>query len=184
MDTRSGANMESTESVPSPSRGPSRTNVQRIAELEIEALHRRSIVDRLWDTLVTIAGGSWFAAFHVIWFTAWIAVNRGYVKGFKPFDPYPFNLLTMIVSLEAIFVTIAVLNSQNRMTRLADRRMHLDLQINILAEAESTATLRLLRHIAEHLHVPSEDTCDQNDELVTETDVSSLARELERQLPN
>ena len=88
----------------------------------MKPLHRWSVADRVWDTLSSIAGGSWFAAFHVIWFAAWIAVNRGYVRGIKPFDPYPFNLLTMIVSLEVIFVTIAVLNSQNRMTRLADRR--------------------------------------------------------------
>ena len=140
--------------------GQTKANIRSIADLEMEALHRRSVADRVWDTLGSIAGGSWFvAAFHVIWFAAWIAVNRGYVRGIKPFDPYPFNLLTMIVSLEAIFVTIAVLNSQNRMTRLADRRTHLDLQINMLAEAESTATLRLLRQIAKHLKLPVENVC-------------------------
>jgi uncharacterized membrane protein len=160
-----------------------RANVQCIADLESEVLLRRSLVDRLWDTVVTIAGGSWFAAVHVVWFAGWIAVNRGSIRGIEPFDPYPFNLLTMVVSLEAIFVTIGVLNSQNRMTRQADRRAHLDLQINLLAEAESTATLRLLRRIAEHLDVPTSPD-KQDDELATQTDISNLARELDRQLPN
>jgi uncharacterized membrane protein len=161
MESRTGAlhaGSTRTGSVLSPN-GQTKANIRRITDLEMEALHRRSVADRVWDTLGSIAGGSWFAAFHVIWFAAWIAVNRGYVRGIKPFDPYPFNLLTMIVSLEAIFVPIAVLNSQNHMTRLADRRTHLDLQINMLAEAESTATLRLLRQIAEHLKLPVENVC-------------------------
>ena len=75
--------------------GQTKANIRRIADLEMEALHRRSVADRVWDTLGSIAGGSWFgAAFHVIWSAAWIAVDRGYVRGIKPFDPYPFNLLT------------------------------------------------------------------------------------------
>jgi uncharacterized membrane protein len=160
-----------------------RSNVQRIAELETEALLRRSRVDRLWDAFVTMAGGSWFALCHVAWFGGWIAVNRGLVPGIEPFDPYPFNLLTMVVSLEAIFVTIGVLNSQNRMTRQADRRAHLDLQINLLAEGESTATLRLLRHIAQHLNIPIEDSDRQDGDLATDTDIGNVVRELDRQLP-
>ena len=71
----------------------------------------------------------------------------------EPFDPYPFSLLTMIVSLEAIFLSIWILISQNQMTRQADRREHLDLQINLLAEQESTATLRAVHGIAHHLGV-------------------------------
>jgi uncharacterized membrane protein len=57
-----------------------------------------------------------------VWFASWILVNSERVASIKPFDPYPFSLLTMIVSLEAIFLSIWILISQNQMTRQADRR--------------------------------------------------------------
>ena len=60
----------------------------------------------------------------------------------EPCDPFPFNLLTTIVSLEAIFLTLFVLVSQNRMSREADKRAQLDLQVNLLAEKEATMILR------------------------------------------
>ncbi|HET6367061.1 MAG TPA: DUF1003 domain-containing protein, partial [Pseudomonadales bacterium] len=104
------------------------------------------------------------------------------VPGVEPFDPYPFNFLTMIVSLEAIFITLAVLNNQNRMTRQADKRAHLDLQVNLLAEQESTATLRLLQRVAEKLGVSAEEV-HQVAALTQETDVAELLTELDGTLP-
>ena len=80
--------------------------------------------------------------------------------GVKAFDPYPFGLLTMVVSLEAIFLTIMVLISQNRMTMQADRRAHLDLQVNLLAEQEATAMVRMLERITLHLGLPVEGDTD------------------------
>ena len=68
--------------------------------------------------------------------------------GIRPFDPFPFPFLTMTVSLEAIFLALFVLASQNRLTRQADKRSHLDLQIDLLAEREMTAVLQLLQDIA------------------------------------
>jgi uncharacterized membrane protein len=65
------------------------------------------------------------------------------------FDPFPFNLLTLVVSLEAIVLTGFVLMSQNRMTQLADLRTHLDLQVNLLAEQELTAILKVVCLVAE-----------------------------------
>ena len=72
------------------------------------------------------------------------------------FDPFPFSFLTMVVSLEAIFLAIFVLISQNRMARLADHRAHLDLQINLRAEQEITTTLKLVQEIRAHLGIASE----------------------------
>ena len=90
----------------------------------------------------------------------------------------------MIVSLEAIFITIGVLISQNRMARQADRRAHLDLQINLLAEQESTATLRLLGHIAERLGIPTERAVKtEQASLEAETDIRSLVTELDQRIP-
>ena len=88
----------------------------------------------------------------------------------------------MMVSLEAIFVTLAVLNNQNRMTHQADKRAHLDLQVNLLAEQESTATLRLLQSVARKVGVPS-DEVEQAKAFIQETDVADLVTEMDETLP-
>lgn len=169
-------------------RGPRReasahlTNIQRIAQLEAHELDRRSPMERLGDRIVPLLGNWSFALLHVLWFTSWICVNRGLVPGVPIFDPYPFNFLTMAVSLEAIFITIAVLNTQNRMARQSDRRAQLDLQINLLAEQESTATLELLQRIAERLGVPLGDPAPA--ELAEQTNVEDLVEKLDEKLPN
>ncbi len=67
----------------------------------------------------------------------------------KGFDPYPFPLLTLIVSLEAIFLSTFILISQNRDVRLSERRSQLDLQINLLTERENTKMLTMLKQIAD-----------------------------------
>ena len=123
---------------------PSR-NIRAIARLENEALHQRSLTGRISDGVTRFAGSSVFIVLHIIWFSLWIILNMGRVRGIHPFDPYPFTFLTMVVSLEAIFLSIFVLISQNRMAHQADRRAHLDLQINLLAEQENTLMLRMRR---------------------------------------
>jgi len=115
---------------------------------------------------------------HVAWFAAWIALNLG-VADFRPFDPFPFPFLTMTVSLEAIFLTLFVLASQNRLGRQADKRAHLDLQIDLLAEREMTAVLRLLQDIASHLKVPETVTPEEIRDLEIETDVKGLTRRMD-----
>lgn len=165
-----------------------KTNIEKIADLEAKQLNQRSMIERVGDRLVAVAGTGTFAMFHAVWFGAWIAVNLGWLRGWAPripaFDPYPFNLLTMVVSLEAIFITIGVMISQNRMQRLGDRRAHLDLQINLLAEQESTATLRLLARIAERLGIEPEAAVQhERANLEAETDVKELVTELDRKLP-
>jgi len=97
------------------------------------------------------------------------------------FDPYPFPFLTFVVSLEAIFLSIAVLISENRAMRLADRRANLDLQVNLLAEQESTATLQLVREIPECLGSRTADR--KAADLAAETKVEEVLDHLERHLP-
>jgi Protein of unknown function (DUF1003) len=89
----------------------------------------------------------------------------------RPFDPFPFPFLTMTVSLEAIFLALFVLASQNRLARQADKRSHLDLQINLLAEREMTAVLQLLQDIARHLDVRTSVTPEQLRDLMKKTDL-------------
>ena len=96
---------------------------------------------------------------------------------------FPFPALTTAVSLEAIFLSLFILMSENRSNRRADERAHLDLQINLLSELETTKLLKLVQALCAHLHLP-----EANDpevaELIQRTEPASLARELERQLPS
>lgn len=161
-------------------------NVQRVAKLEEEQLRARSISERIAAAVTRAAGTATFAIAHLVWFTVWIVVNSTWARGierFDPFDPFPFNLLTMLVSLEAIFLSIWILISQNQMTRQAERRAHLDLQINLLAEQESTATLRLVHDIAEHLGIGGR-ASRRDRALVEETDIERLASRMDEALPD
>jgi uncharacterized membrane protein len=112
----------------------------------------KSFQDRLADVLTAFSGSMLFVYVHVLWFGLWIAINRGWF-GIKPFDPFPFGLLTMIVSLEAIFLSTFVLVSQNRTSLVADKRSDLDLQINLLAEYEITRILTLVDAMAERMGI-------------------------------
>ena len=75
----------------------------------------------------------------------------------RHFDPFPFTFLTLCVSLEAIFLSTFILISQNHETRLSERRNHLDLQVNLLAEQENTKMLFILNRIAEKVGVHEDD---------------------------
>lgn len=158
-------------------------NVQRVARLEEEQLRARSISERIAAAVTRAAGTAIFAIAHLVWFTVWIVINGKWAHGIEPFDPFPFNLLTMVVSLEAIFLSIWILISQNQMTRQGERRAHLDLQINLLAEQESTATLRIVQDIAAHLGVG--DRASRGDPaLVEETDIEQLVSRMDEALPD
>lgn len=158
-------------------------NVRRIGRLEEEQLRARSSSERLAGVVTRAAGTAVFALAHLLWFVVWIGLNTGRIARIEPFDPFPFNLLTMIVSLEAIFLSIWILISQNQMARQADRRAHLDLQINLLAEQESTATLRTVQAIAQHLGVdPGMHRTDTS--LAEETDLERLATKMDEILPD
>jgi uncharacterized membrane protein len=159
-------------------------NVSAVAEIEREALHERSTADRIADMISRITGSAPFAIFHVLWFGGWILVNTGLVGGIEPFDPFPFPFLTLLVSLEAIFLSMFVLMSQNRMSRQADKRAHLDLQIDLLAEQELTTILRMLRALCVQQGVRVTVPSEQMREQLKDTDVHSLAATLDRRLPD
>src|SRR5439155_10579507 len=94
-----------------------------------------------------------FVYLHTLVFGGWILVNLGTIPGIQPFDPFPFAMLAMIASVEAIFLSTFVLISQNRMAALADKRADLDLQINLLAEHEITRLISMVDTILRHLGI-------------------------------
>jgi len=154
-------------------------NVRTISAWEQSALHGRSRAERLSEWITSSAGRGPVLLAHLVWFVGWAAVNLGAVPGLRPFDPFPFPFLTMTVSLEAIFLALFVLASQNRLSRQADKRSHLDLQIDLLAEREMTAVLQLLQDIASHLRVETSVTPEQLRDLMKRTDLRRLTNRME-----
>jgi uncharacterized membrane protein len=85
-------------------------------------------------------------------------------------------LLAVVLGLEAVLLTSFVLIRQNAIDRRSERRNHLDLQINLLAEEEATKVLKMLGEIAVHLKLPVHDP--HNKDLSQDTQVESIARDL------
>jgi len=155
-------------------------NVQTIVELERQAVHQRSPLDRFADIVTAFAGSRVFIVGHVVWFTSWLILNRGPLA----FDPFPFSLLNVMVSIEAIFLTTFVLMTQNRMAKHADRRAHLDLQVNLLAEQELTTILRIVTTLSQQLGVDVPKEAGAVRELLEQTDIHTLSDALDRELPD
>jgi uncharacterized membrane protein len=126
-------------------------NIQAIARLEQAAREQRTRSDRVAEVIARFCGSMMFVWVHVFWFGAWIIVNS--VPGLPHVDPFPFTFLTLVVSLEAIFLSTFILISQNHETRITERRNHLDLQINMLSEQENTLMIAMLQAIAEKVGV-------------------------------
>jgi uncharacterized membrane protein len=123
-----------------------RQNVLAMRQLEEAAMAKRTGADRVAAAIARFCGQMNFVWIHVVIFAVWIGYNT--MPWFKPFDPYPFTFLTLVVSLEAIFLSTFVLISQNYEMRVSERRNQLDLQINLLAEQENTKALQILERIA------------------------------------
>jgi uncharacterized membrane protein len=119
--------------------------------LKLES-HERTLSERIAEGIATFTGSMLFIWLHVVWFTLWIAFNIPWLD-FQPIDPFPFTLLTMIVSLEAIFLSAFILMSENRQGRLADRRARVNLQVDTIAEREITKLMELVADIHAHLKI-------------------------------
>jgi uncharacterized membrane protein len=132
---------ESDRRLHSPSRSVGTTRARR--SLAAEHADQRSRIEVIADGLTRAAASTPFLVVHVVWFAFWMIVNTG-VAGFRPFDPFPFGLLTMVVSLEAIFLSIFVLMAQSRESAVAELREEVSLQVVLRMEEEVTKTLQLV----------------------------------------
>jgi uncharacterized membrane protein len=160
-----------------------RRNIHAIVELEQTALDQRSRGERIGDLISQTAGKMWFIALHAVWFGAWMASNLGIIPIGKKFDPFPFPFLTLLVSLEAIFLSLFILVSQNRASRQSEARAQLDLQINLLAELEATKMLQLLRALCAHSGLPEADDPEVN-QLAKRTEPKTLVNEIRSNMPD
>jgi uncharacterized membrane protein len=123
-------------------RGRVSRNVNEAAE------QRQSVLDRIADVIASFAGSMPFVFIHVAFFTVWIVLNLDVIPGVAAFDPFPFGLLTMAVSLEAIFLAVFVLLSQNLQAAKERVRSDIEYEVNLKAELE----ISHLHDKVDHLH--------------------------------
>ena len=135
---------------------------------------------RVAERMTRFAATTGFLAAHVIWFVGWIAWNLG-LLGFKPFDPFPFGLLTMVVSLEAIFLSIFVLMTQSRESRIAELREEMTLEVDLRVEEEVTKTLQLVTGLYSRMGFELQDDTELR-EMLRPLDKQEIERELEDQI--
>jgi uncharacterized membrane protein len=134
-------------------------NVRAIADLEQRAKANLSTTDRIAAYISRFCGSMAFVWVHVALFSGWILANTLIPNSL---DPFPFSLLTLVVSLEAIFLSTFIMISENRQEQMSERRSNLDLQINLLAEQESTKLLQLTKEIARKLGIDPAKLTDVN----------------------
>jgi uncharacterized membrane protein len=153
-------------------------NIRTIIRLRLKAADQRGLQDRIADVITSFSGRMIFAYLHIIWFIVWILLNTGSF-GVRPFDPFPYGLLTMIVSLEAIFLSTFVLISQNRFSREAEHRADLAMHIGLLTEHELTRVLQMLDIIQDKLGIANDQDSELAD-LEMETKPEDVLAEIDR----
>src|SRR6202163_3694135 len=161
----------------------SQSHIDSIVRQEEEALERRSSSERLADAVGVFAGSPFFIVLHLGLVIAWLVVNSGEIPGVRPFDPHPFSLLGVIVAVEAVILSSFILMRQNRMMRRGERRDHLNLQVDLLAEKEITKVLQMVRAICGQMGLQNFTTNKDIRELSQNTSIESLSRSLEDRLP-
>jgi len=132
-------------------------NVRALAEIRAGYLATRTPPGRVADAITGFAGSMGCVYLHLGLFGAWLLINSRVLPIMEPFDPYPFVMLAMFASVEAIFLSTFVLISQNRQAALSEKRADLDLQVNLLSEHEITRILQLVDAIAKRMDVASDD---------------------------
>lgn len=153
-------------------------NIRTILHLRTKAARERSLQGRIADAITSFSGRMVFAYVHIVWFGIWILLNTGWF-GVRSFDPFPYGLLTMVVSLEAIFLSTFVLISQNRIGEETERRADLNLHIGLLTEHELTRVLQMLDAIQDKLGIVDHENSDLAD-LEMETKPEDVLAEIHR----
>ena len=162
---------------------PAVDNIKAIGEIERLARRQETGSERLGRRISAFIGTLGFVWLQMAGMCGWMGWNVIAPQA-QRFDPYPFGLLTFIVSLEGVLIATFVLIAQNQMSRQSDERDHLNLQVDLLAEQEMTLVLRMLRRISDRLGVAIDDEeSDRTAQLTKETDVLTIAEQLREELP-
>ena len=137
--------------------------------------------DRVADFLTSSFGTITFLTTNALFFAGWLLINTG-LTPFAPFDPYPFGLLTTIVSLEAIFLSTIVLISQKRQSKIADLRQQMDFEIDVRAEEEIDKILDMLDQMRGHMGFTKPD--HELEMMKQKPDLEAMRREIENEKPS
>ncbi len=152
-----------------------------IRSFKAKADAKRTASEKFADLLTVKFGTVTFLTLNFVWFTVWILINTNMIPGIEPFDPFPFGLLTMIVSLEAIGLAIIVLISQNREARVSELREEIDLQLNTISESEVSKLIGLMAILLEKQGV-NIDADPELKKMLKPIDSAEMVRQLEEEL--
>lgn len=157
--------------------GTTTRNIESILNLEQEDREDLSLLHRVSHAVGWFAGTIYFVLLQCSAILIWVLLNAGPLHLQRSFDPYPFRLLSVGLAMEAVLLTSFVLIRQNVIDRQSERRNHLDLQINMLAEEEVTTILNLLRGVAAKLDIdPSH--LRHSEQQAKDTPVENIAKDL------
>jgi uncharacterized membrane protein len=120
-----------------------------------------SLNDKMAEKVTNIAGSAWFLTANFIWFVVWLVVNSGVFGQDMVFDKFPFGFLTLAVSLEAIFLSIFVLVSQNRQSKVSDIRAELDYRTDLQTQSDIDIVLHILERVAQAQNIDVSDLTKQ-----------------------
>ena len=155
-------------------------NIRKIINVRQKAASEQGLQDRIANAMTSFSGSMLFFYLHIAWFLIWFLLNTGHL-GMVPFDPYPYGFLTVVVSLEAIFLATFVLISQNILAKEAERLTDLGLQTGLLTEHELTRVLQMLRAIQYKIGISNDEDSDLADaDLEMETQPEDVLAEIER----
>ncbi len=155
-------------------------NIRKVIEVRLKAARSQGPQERIANAMTSFSGSMGFFYLHLAWFGAWIVINTGHT-GLPAFDPFPYGLLTMVVSLEAIFLATFVLISQNLLSKEAARLTDLGLQTGLLTEHELTRVLQMLRAIQDKIGIRNDEDINLADaDLEMETRLEDVLSEIER----
>jgi uncharacterized membrane protein len=155
------------------------SNIEAIVRLEEEVEEQRRPLERVSEAVGSFAGTNCFIALQLCFVACWVGVNLGTMPGVPAFDPFPFSLLSGVLSLEGVLLAAFVLIRQNRMSLKADHRNHLDLQINLLSEKEVTKVIQMLQVISRQMGIEAEAVDREVEELSQVTAVEAVSRQVQ-----
>jgi uncharacterized membrane protein len=158
-------------------------HIDLIAKHEQDFLVRRTPAERLGDSIAGFAGNLSFVCIHLFIFAVWIMVNTFSVAHIGHFDPKPYSLLGTLVALEAILLASIILMRQSRMSRRAEERDHLMLQILFLTEKEITAVLGMERQVANRVGLKKIANQQEIEQLSQHTSIDEVAQTIKESLP-
>lgn len=172
--------MENHESENSKIQSKTERRRQFFKSFEAKSLKSRSFLTQVSDDLTALFSSPVFLVLHAVWFFIWITINTGWYPQVPIFDPYPFGFLTMVVSLEAIFLSIFILVSQNRSSVVDTIREEVHLRVNLIAEQEITKILEVLAEMRREMGIKERDV--ELEEMLKRIDANYIEREIASQV--